>query len=54
MIFDELKKRFTETPILAVFDPETLIMLETDVFDYTLKAYLIQSEQDGKPHSVAF
>ena len=41
MAFDKFKKRFIEILVLTVFNPEILIVLETDAFDYALKAYLI-------------
>jgi hypothetical protein len=37
-VFDELKRRFSEAPILVIFDPEKYIILETDVFDYAIGA----------------
>jgi RNase H-like domain found in reverse transcriptase len=36
LAFEELKRRFLETPILAVFNPELPIVLETDVSDYAI------------------
>ena len=37
-----------------MFNPETLIVFETDVSDYALGVYLIQIRQDGKLYPVAF
>jgi RNase H-like domain found in reverse transcriptase len=36
--FKELKRRFSETPILAIFDPEKHIVLKIDISDYTIGA----------------
>jgi hypothetical protein len=38
--FKELKRRFLETPILAIFDPEKHIILKTDTSDYAIGAYI--------------
>jgi RNase H-like domain found in reverse transcriptase len=34
--FKELKRRFSEAPILAIFDPEKHIVLEIDASDYAI------------------
>jgi hypothetical protein len=39
-VFKELKRRFLKTPILAIFDPEKHIMLETDASDYAIGIYI--------------
>ena len=39
--FQQLKKRFLKTLILAVFDPELPIILKTDVSDYAIGACII-------------
>jgi RNase H-like domain found in reverse transcriptase len=36
--FKELKQRFLKAPILAIFDPEEHIVLETDISDYAIGA----------------
>jgi hypothetical protein len=36
--FKELKWRFSEAPILAIFDPEEHIVLEINVSDYAIGA----------------
>jgi RNase H-like domain found in reverse transcriptase len=36
--FKELKRRFLETPILAIFDLEKHIILEIDASDYAIGA----------------
>jgi RNase H-like domain found in reverse transcriptase/Reverse transcriptase (RNA-dependent DNA polymerase)/Integrase zinc binding domain/Chromo (CHRromatin Organisation MOdifier) domain len=52
--FDELKRRFTTAPILALFNPETEIVVETDASDYAIGACLSQKDTDGRLHPVAF
>jgi hypothetical protein len=39
--FIELKRRFSEIPILAIFNPELPIILKIDVSDYAIGAYII-------------
>jgi RNase H-like domain found in reverse transcriptase len=34
--FKELKRRFLETPILAIFNPEKYIVLKIDASDYAI------------------
>jgi hypothetical protein len=36
VVFKELKRRFLEVPILAIFNLEKHIVLEIDVFDYAI------------------
>jgi len=38
--FDDLKRVFTTAPILGHWDPESLIILETDASDRALAAIL--------------
>jgi hypothetical protein len=52
--FEELKRRFSEIPILAIFDPEQPIVVETDASDYAIGACLMQIGKDGKLHPVVF
>ena len=52
--FEELKRRFSETPILAIFDPEQLIVIKTDASDYAIETCFMQIGKDGKLHPVAF
>jgi RNase H-like domain found in reverse transcriptase len=39
--FDEFKRRFSEIPVLTIFDPEKPIILKIDASDYTIGAYII-------------
>jgi hypothetical protein len=38
--FKELKRRFLEAPILAIFDSEKYIILEIDISDYAIGTYI--------------
>ena len=46
--------RLTVVPILAIFDLEHETILETDVSDYAVGAYLTQKGDDGKMWTVVF
>ena len=48
MAFQKLKNKFISTLILASFDPEKRIILETDVSDQALGSCLYQP--DAKNH----
>jgi hypothetical protein len=52
--FDELKQRFTDQPILLMFDPEKPITVETDASDAALGACLSQPGPSGKLQPVAY
>jgi hypothetical protein len=54
LAFDELKRRFTTTPILRHFDPRKVCVVETDASDFALGAVLSQNGDDGRLHPVAF
>lgn len=51
--FNELKQRFLEEPILAHFDPEAPIRVETDASNYAIGAILSQLQR-GSWHPVAY
>jgi hypothetical protein len=53
LAFDELKRRFTTTPILRQFDPKKVCIVETDASDFTLGAVLSQKGDDGRLYPVA-
>jgi RNase H-like domain found in reverse transcriptase len=38
--FKKLKRRFSEAPILAIFDLKEHIVLKIDTSDYTIGAYI--------------
>ncbi len=53
--FEELKKAFITAPVLANFDPNAPIMVETDASDYAIAAILsIKDKSDNDWHPVAF
>ena len=52
--FEELKKRFTEAPMLAHYHPEHPKVIETDASDYAKGGILSQLEPDKKWHPLAF
>jgi transposase InsO family protein len=52
--FTELKKRFTIAPILAHFDPQRPVIVETDASDFALGAVLSQRDDENRLHPVAF
>jgi len=52
--FQELKNRFTIAPILAHFDVQKPVIIETDASDFAIGAVLSQREEDERLHSVAF
>jgi hypothetical protein len=49
-----LKRRFSETPILAIFNPELPIILKTDASDYAIGTCIMQSKKKKKLHPFAF
>jgi hypothetical protein len=52
--FTDLKKRFTEAPILIFPNPDLQYTLECDASDFALGAVLSQVGDDNKLHPVAF
>ena len=52
--FQELKNKFISTPILASFDSEKRIILETDASDQALGSCLCQPDTDNCLHPVAY
>jgi len=52
--FEELKQRFTDQPILLVFDPDKPITVETDASDAALGACLSQPGPSGRLQPVAY
>jgi hypothetical protein len=42
------------TPVLAIFNPEKEITLETDASDYIIRACISQKDLKGRPHPMAF
>ena len=54
LAFEELKRRFSTAPILAHFDFDRNIIVETDASDYVSAGVLSQYGEDGILHPVAF
>jgi transposase InsO family protein len=54
LAFHELKARFTSAPILAHFNPQKPVIVETDASDFALGAVLSQRDNENLLHPVAF
>ena len=52
--FEKLKKKFISAPILASFDLERKIILETDASDQALGSCLSQPDAERQLHPVAY
>jgi len=52
--FEELKRCFTTAPILAHFNPVKTVIIETDAYDFALRAVLSQRDEKNRLHPVAF
>jgi len=52
--FKELKARFTSAPILAHFDPQKPVVIESDASDFAIGAVLSQRDDENRLHPVAF
>ena len=52
--FDQLKKLFTERPLLAMPDTTKQFRVECDASDYATGAVLSQKEEDDLYHPVAY
>jgi len=53
--FDAIKHAFTQAPVLAHFNPEYPLLVETDASDHAVAAILSQiSSLDGELHPIAF
>ena len=52
--FDELKKRFTEEPVLMMPDQTKPFQIETDTSKYATGAVLTQLDSNGDRHPVSF
>jgi hypothetical protein len=49
-----LKNTFTSIPVLARFDPDRDVIVETDASDYVSAGVLSQYDDEGILHPVAF
>ena len=52
--FDDLKKQFTEEPVLAMPDQTRPFQIETDASKYATRAVLTQTDINGDRHPVSF
>jgi len=52
--FEELKRRFTMAPILARYDAQRPVDIETDASDFPIRVVLSQRDDEGKIHPLAF
>ncbi|KAF9802722.1 hypothetical protein IEO21_09836 [Rhodonia placenta] len=52
--FNELKRLFAMTPVLALYDPNREMHIEVDASGYTTGGVLMQKQDDSKWHPVAF
>ena len=52
--FDELKRRFTEKPVLSMVDTTKELRVEADASDYATGAVLSMKDDDGKWHPCAY
>jgi hypothetical protein len=52
--FDTLKTTFTSAPVLARFDPDRDVIVETDTSDYVSAGVLSQYDDDNILHPVAY
>jgi RNase H-like domain found in reverse transcriptase len=52
--FNDLKRRFITTPILAYFNPDLKYVVKTDSSDYVLGGVLSQYNKNGELRLVAF
>src|SRR3979490_3370827 len=52
--FDFLKAAFTSAPILHHWEPDRILVMETDTSDYALAAILSTIDSEGEIHPVAF
>lgn len=54
MAFEDLKKRFCLALILAHFDRQRPVIIETGASDFAIGAVLSQRDEEGRLHPVAF
>ena len=52
--FEELKRRLTQAPVLAYYNPERPSRVETDALDGVVAGIFSQLGLDGEWHPVAF
>ena len=47
MLFKKLKELFIIEPILKIYTPSLLIVVDIDILDFALGIYLVQKYLDG-------
>ena len=52
--FDTLKERFTQNPVLCLYDPNRDTRIEVDASGYATGGVLAQLQDDGKWHPIAY
>ncbi len=52
--FETLRDALTTSPVLAVADPNKIYMLHTDASDYAMGAILMQVDDNGDLHPIAY
>lgn len=52
--FEQLKEAITSEPVLAMFDPDRQVKLETDASNFALGGQIGQRHDDGMLHPIAF
>ena len=52
--FDTLKERFTQNPVLCLYDPNRDTRIEVDASGYATGGVLAQLQDDGKWHPITY
>jgi len=52
--FNELKKRLVSAPLLAHFNPEWPLILETDALNSVIASVFSQKQPDGEWHPITY
>jgi predicted aspartyl protease len=52
--FFELKQILKEAPVLKIFDPSRPIIIDTDASNYAIGAVLVQTDEEGNEHPIAY
>jgi hypothetical protein len=53
-LFKEIKKKFTEKPILKIYQLKLLIRVEIDTSNFILEVYIVQRHNNGVWHLVIY
>jgi hypothetical protein len=53
-LFKEIKKKFTEEPILKIYQLRLLIRVKINALDFVLRAYIVQRYNNGVWYSVIY